>query len=80
MANVWREEFRRARQVAENLLIKQQPSRLSELREAVEFIKRYTAGVEVEWRGVKVQSEWSRRQLPVYIACGGPKALNVEQR
>jgi 5,10-methylenetetrahydromethanopterin reductase len=50
------------------------PARLSQLREAVTFIKSYTAGKEVEWQGVKFQSEWSRRELPVYIACGGPKA------
>ena len=50
------------------------PAPLKALREAVTFIKRYTAGEEVEWRGVKLQSEWSRRELPVYIACGGPKA------
>ena len=50
------------------------PAKLAELREAVTFIKRYTAGEVVEWRGVKFQSEWCRRQLPVYIACGGPKA------
>ena len=50
------------------------PAPLAALREAVTFIKRYSAGDEVEWRGVKFQSEWSRRELPVYIACGAPKA------
>ena len=51
------------------------PAPLAALREAVTFIKRYSAGEEVEWRGVKFQSEWSRRELPVYIACGGPKGV-----
>ena len=50
------------------------PAPLRQLREAVTFIKQYTAGEEVEWSGVKFQSEWSHRKLPVYIACGGPKA------
>lgn len=50
------------------------PAPLKQLRDAVTFIKRYTAGEEVDWDGVKFQSEWSRRPLPVYIACGGPKA------
>ena len=50
------------------------PAPLKQLRDAITFIKRYTAGDEVEWDGVKFQSEWSRRSLPVYIACGGPKA------
>lgn len=50
------------------------PAPLAALREAVTFIKRYSAGEEVEWRGVRFRSEWSRRELPVYIACGAPKA------
>ena len=53
------------------------PAKLKELRDAVTFIKRFTAGEEVEWQGVKFRSEWSRRQLPVYIACGGPKACRL---
>ena len=53
------------------------PAPLSTLREAVTFIKRYTAGEEVAWRGVRFRSEWSRRELPVYIACGGPRACRL---
>ena len=55
----------------------QKPARLKELREAVEFIKKYTAGEEVQWRGVKFQSEWSKRQLPIYMATGGAKSLQL---
>ena len=50
---------------------------LKELRDAVEFIKKFTAGEEVVYKGMKMQSEYSRRQLPVYIACGGPKSCQL---
>ena len=50
---------------------------LKELREAVEFIKKFTAGEEVVYKGMKMKSEYSRRQLPVYIACGGPKSCQL---
>ena len=53
------------------------PSLLKELREAVDFIHKYTAGEEVEWRGVKFQSEWSRRRLPIYMACGGARSCQL---
>jgi len=53
------------------------PAKLKELREAVEFIKKYTAGEEVEWQGVKFQSEWCKRQLPVYMACGGARSCQL---
>lgn len=53
------------------------PAKLKELREAVEFIKRYTAGEEVEWQGVKFQSEWCKRQLPIYMACGGARSCQL---
>jgi len=53
------------------------PAKLAELREAVEFIKRYTAGEEVEWQGVKFKSEWCKRQLPIYMACGGARSCQL---
>ena len=53
------------------------PAKLKALREAVEFIKRYTAGDEVEWQGVKFQSEWCKRQLPIYMACGGARSCQL---
>ena len=53
------------------------PAKLKELREAVDFIRRFTAGEEVQWHGVKFRSEWSRRQLPIYMACGGARSCQL---
>ena len=53
------------------------PARLAELREAVIFIRRYTAGEKVEWHGVEFQSEWCRRQVPIYMACGGARSCRL---
>jgi 5,10-methylenetetrahydromethanopterin reductase len=53
------------------------PTRLQEVREAVEFIRRFTAGEAAEYKGVTVRSEWIRRPLPVYVACSGPKACQL---
>ena len=53
------------------------PAKLGDLRRAITFIKKFTAGDEVEWDGVKFRSEWSRKELKVYIACGGPKACQL---
>ena len=53
------------------------PARLRELREAVTFIRRYSAGEEVQWRGVRFRSEWCRRKLPVYMACGGARSCRL---
>ena len=50
---------------------------LSELREAVEFIKAYSAGEEAQWRGTRMHSEWIRERLQVYVACNGPKACEL---
>ena len=36
---------------------------LNELRDAVEFIKKFTAGEEVVYKGMKMKSEYSRRQF-----------------
>ena len=53
------------------------PARLAELREAVTFIRRYTVGEKVQWRGVEFQSEWCRRQIPIYMACGGARSCRL---
>jgi 5,10-methylenetetrahydromethanopterin reductase len=50
---------------------------MAELREAVEFIRRYMAGEEAEFKGSKMRSEWIRRPVPIYMACRGPKACEL---
>ena len=44
---------------------------MQEFRRAIEFIRAYSAGEEVAYRGVTMHSEWIRRQLPVYMASVG---------
>lgn len=48
---------------------------LRDLREAVLFIKKYTAGEEVEFQGARMHSEWIRAPVPVYMGARGPKSL-----
>ncbi len=48
-----------------------------ELRNAVLFIKKFSAGEEVEFQGLKWQSEWSRRPLRVYLGGTGPKLCQL---
>ena len=50
---------------------------MSEFRETIQFIKRYTAGQEVEYGGSKMHSEWSRRPIQVYMSSLGPKSLHM---
>ena len=50
---------------------------MAEFRSVIEFFKGYTAGKEVEYRGAKMHSEWSRNQVPVYIASLGPRSLQM---
>lgn len=53
------------------------PATLRELREAVHFIRRFTAGEEASYHGVSYRSRWSRAQLPVYVAAHGPRSLQA---
>ena len=48
---------------------------MSEFRATVQFIKRYTAGEEVEFEGSKMHSEWSRQPIQVYMSSLWPKSL-----
>ena len=53
------------------------PATLRELREAVDFIRRFTAGEEASYQGVSYRSRWSRTQLPVYVSAHGPRSLQA---
>jgi 5,10-methylenetetrahydromethanopterin reductase len=50
---------------------------IDDLREAVLFLRRYMAGEEAEFKGVRMRSEWIRRQVPIYMACEGPRACRL---
>ena len=59
------------------------PARISELREAVRFVKDYTAGNEAQIQGNSWHSEWIRRStyagrsVPAYIAVCGPRTTQL---
>ena len=61
------------------------PVPLKELREAVYFIQKYTAGEEAGFKGVwahrgaesKLHSVWSRERLPVYWAAAGLRSVEM---
>ena len=49
----------------------------SDLRDAVIFIRQFLTGEEADFQGVKMQSEWLRHDIPIYIACEGPRACRM---
>ena len=53
------------------------PRSVKALRDAVEFIRRFTGGDEVEAYGQKIRCEFCSRQLPVYIGANGPRMLEM---
>ena len=53
------------------------PATLRELREAVHFIRRFSAGEAASYEGVSYQSRWSKAQLPIYVAAHGPRSLQA---
>ena len=50
------------------------PRPMKEIREAVAFIRDFMTGSEGEFQGTGVHSEWSRKQVPIYMAADGPRA------
>lgn len=53
--------------------VKTQP--LRDVREMVEFVRKYMSGEEAEYKGAKIHSEWVRQTVPIYLGSGGPKSL-----
>ena len=61
------------------------PTPLKELQEAVEFIQKFTAGEEAEFKGVwahrgavsKIHSVWIRKRIPVYWAVNGLRSAEL---
>ena len=50
---------------------------LNEVREAIDFIRTYTAGEDARWRDASIRSTWVNRRLPIYMACNGPNACRL---
>ena len=53
------------------------PASLREMREAITFMRRYMAGEEAEFQGVRSRSRWIGRPLPIYISAHGPKMMQL---
>ena len=53
------------------------PAPVKEVREVVQFIRKFMAGEEAEYRGVKAHSEWIRDPVPIYLAAEGPRMLQL---
>jgi len=52
-------------------------SRMDEMKETITFFKDYTSGIEAEYRGAKMHSEWIDKPLKVYVGCEGPRSLQL---
>ena len=48
-----------------------------DLRDSVQFIRKYMSGEEAEFKGSRMRSEWIRKPVPIYIACRGPRACRL---
>jgi 5,10-methylenetetrahydromethanopterin reductase len=49
----------------------------ADLREAVLFVRKFMAGEEAVFKGGRMQSEWIRGPVPLYVAADGPRALEL---
>ena len=53
------------------------PSRASDLREGLTFLKAALSGAPTSWRGAPTHLSWITRPVPVYAAASGPVALRA---
>ncbi len=56
------------------------PARVSELREYILAVKALLRGESASWRGHRFSQSWrgfAPFDLPVYVACAGPKAIHM---
>lgn len=53
------------------------PSRASDLRDGLTFLKTALSGAPASWRGAPTHLSWIKRAVPVYAAASGPAALRA---
>jgi 5,10-methylenetetrahydromethanopterin reductase len=53
------------------------PSRASDLREGLAFLRTALSGAPAAWRGAPTHLSWIKRAVPVYAAASGPAALRA---
>ena len=56
------------------------PEKLAVFEEKVKVIMGLMRGEEIEYEGTKVRMPWSQCQVPVIMACSGPKSLQLGGR
>lgn len=56
------------------------PERLAAFEEKLQAIRGLMRGEEIEYRGATLRMPWSRRDVPIVMACSGPKALQLGGR
>ena len=52
-------------------------AKLKDMRDAISFIRNYMSGQEVEYNGVKMQSDWIKKPAPIIMSAHGPKSLQL---
>ncbi len=52
-------------------------AKLQDMRDAIAFIRRYMIGEEAEYNGAKLQSQWIKTPVPIYMSAHGPRALEL---
>ncbi|MEV6596472.1 LLM class flavin-dependent oxidoreductase [Actinoplanes sp. NPDC051346] len=58
-------------------MVGRNPRPLTELGDYVEFFRDFTAGKEATWQGLKMRSEWARRDIPVLLGTHGSRSCRL---
>ena len=59
---------------------RQKPAKVAEMREYILAVKALLRGEPATWRGKTFEQRWSSwepRDIPIYVACSGPKVLSM---
>jgi 5,10-methylenetetrahydromethanopterin reductase len=56
------------------------PEKLAAFEEKIKVIRALLRGEEVEYEGARIRMPWSRCQVPIVMACSGPKSLQLGGR
>jgi 5,10-methylenetetrahydromethanopterin reductase len=57
--------------------IGEKPTRLAEMRGAVQSLHAMFRGETVNWKGADIHAQWVKRSIPIYIAAEGPRTLEL---
>ncbi len=60
--------------------IGEKPARLKRLEQVIHVVRQLLSGQEVDFDGATLKVSWPPRQVPVVMACSGPKSLQLAGR